>query len=84
MSKSAGKKDDMTFEQCMLGLEAIVDRLEKEELPLDKMADLYEEGMKLSRHCREILDSLQGRISVIQRENSVLKETPFVLDENED
>lgn len=86
MSKTSSmeNRSDMSFEQGMVCLEAIVERLEKEEMPLDKMVELFEEGVKLSRYCRQKLDQLQGRINVIIKENETVGEKPFTLPEGEE
>jgi exodeoxyribonuclease VII small subunit len=53
------------FERRLTELEAIVERLERGELPLDESVNLFEQGMKLSQSCKQELDSAEGRIQVL-------------------
>lgn len=57
----AGKK--LTFEESMDRLEEIVRKLEDESIPLEESIRLYEEGIKLGKKCRRILDDAQRRIN---------------------
>jgi exodeoxyribonuclease VII small subunit len=52
----------MTFEEAQKELEAIVQRLESGEVPLDEALKLWERGEELYRFCRERLDGAEGRI----------------------
>ena len=40
-------KKKVTFEEAMTRLEEIVDRLEREEVPLEEAVKLYQEGLSL-------------------------------------
>ena len=53
------------FEDNMLRLEEISEALEKNELPLEEMLKLYEEGMGLAAKQSQILDSAKARIREI-------------------
>jgi exodeoxyribonuclease VII small subunit len=46
-------------------LEAVVERLEQGDLPLEESVRLFEEGMKLSQSCKQELDAAEGRIQVL-------------------
>ena len=46
----------------MMRLEEIVRRLEEEKVPLEESIGLYEEGMKIGKRCRKILDDADKRI----------------------
>lgn len=46
----------------MKRLEEIVRTLEDEQVPLEESLRLYEEGMKLGRRCRRMLDEADERI----------------------
>jgi exodeoxyribonuclease VII small subunit len=52
----------MTFEEAQRELEAIVQRLESGETPLDEALKLWERGEELYRLCRERLDAAEGKI----------------------
>lgn len=57
------RKND--FEKAFHQLEAIVKRLESEELPLDESLQLFEEGIRLSRFCNQKLEEVEKKIELI-------------------
>jgi exodeoxyribonuclease VII small subunit len=58
-------------------LESIVERLEHEDMPLETMIGLFEEGMRLSRICKDTLDESQARVDMLVEKNGALHEVPF-------
>ena len=66
------------FEDSLKQLEAIVNQLEKGDLPLEDSIKLFEEGIRLSSACKEELDAAEGKVQVLlkQRDGS-LKPEPF-------
>lgn len=54
-----------TFEQAMLRLEEIVQRLESGEEPLDSAMKLFEEGTKLAAQCEERLKNARQKLTVL-------------------
>lgn len=59
------EKNDINFEESMKQLEEIANKLEQNDLDLDKSVELFEEGMKLSKQCSEILESVEKRITIL-------------------
>jgi exodeoxyribonuclease VII small subunit len=57
-----------TFEQSLNDLERIVRQLEEGDLPLEDSLKLFEEGIKLSRECRERLTNAERRIQVLMKD----------------
>ncbi len=53
---------DETFEALYERLQALTDRLETGELPLDQSVALYEEGVELARRCQQLLSDVEQRI----------------------
>ena len=53
------------FEKSFQQLEAIVKRLESEELPLDEALQLFEEVIRLSRFCNQKLEEVEKKIELI-------------------
>jgi exodeoxyribonuclease VII small subunit len=51
-----------TFEEAQRELEAIVNRLESGEAPLDEALKLWQRGEELYRLCRERLENAEGKI----------------------
>ena len=56
---------DINFEEAMKKLEEIANQLEKNDLELDKAVEKFEEGMKLSKKCSEILENAEKRITLL-------------------
>lgn len=59
-----------TFEASLQELERIVKQLEDGDLPLEQSLKLFEEGVKLSRECRERLTNAERRIEVLMKDNN--------------
>jgi exodeoxyribonuclease VII small subunit len=62
------KTDELTFEQALLQLEQIVQKLEKGELPLEESLRHYEDGIRLSRLCHGKLEEAEGRIEMLLKD----------------
>ena len=59
-------------------LENIANELEKGDLDLDTSVSKFEEGMKLSKKCNEILENAEKRISILINNGEDIKEEDFV------
>lgn len=64
--KSNANLADLSFEQALNRLEETVSTLEAGGLTLAEATRLFEDGMKLARHCSEMLAAAELRISRIQ------------------
>jgi len=58
----------VSFEEAIGRLEEIVRQLEKGDVPLEDSIRLYEEGMKLGKMCRKILDEADLRVRQLSTE----------------
>jgi len=59
-----------SFEDALSRLEAIVNELEDESIPLEKSIKLYEEGIELSKMCTDKLEKAELRIKKVASEQS--------------
>ena len=59
------KEEDVNFEEAMEKLEQIAEELESEDLSLDTSVKKFEEGMKLSKKCNEILQNAEKKITIL-------------------
>ena len=59
---------EKTFEASLDELEKIVGQLEDGDLPLEKSLKLFEDGVKLSRECRERLLQAERRIEILMKD----------------
>ncbi|HOW17608.1 MAG TPA: exodeoxyribonuclease VII small subunit [Phycisphaerae bacterium] len=57
---------ELTFEQALAKLEAIVQSIEQGKIGLQESIQQYEEGMKLIRKCRSILTEAEQKIQKLQ------------------
>lgn len=58
----------MNFEDSIGRLEEIVRRLEEDRVPLEESIKLYEEGMRIGKKCRTILEAADRRIKQLSSE----------------
>ena len=65
------------FEDCLQQLEKIVDQLERGDLPLEDSLKLFEEGMRLSGFCRKELESAEGKVEILLKQNGKLQPEPY-------
>ncbi|MGJ3243827.1 MAG: exodeoxyribonuclease VII small subunit [Opitutales bacterium] len=56
------QQDDLSFEEALDQLEAVIEAMEAGEVPLDALVEKYEEGGKLLKHCQERLARAELRI----------------------
>lgn len=69
-SKPGPDPADLSYEKAVERLEEIVARIESGEVGLEDSIALYEEGVALGRHCREVLTKAQQRIEELSREGA--------------
>lgn len=65
------------FEDSMIKLEEIVTELEKGNLNLDESVSKFEEGMKLSKKCNQMLSEAEKKITILLENDGELKEENF-------
>lgn len=71
------KKEELNFEELMVKLEDITNKLENEKLSLDESVKLFEEGMQISKECNNKLEDAEKRITILINENDEIKEENF-------
>ncbi len=55
--------ESLSFEDGYNRLEQVIRRLEAGELSLDESVALYEEGMRLAKHCERQLDNAELKVT---------------------
>ena len=70
------KKDDKrkSFEEALAELEKIVEEVEQGKVGLEQSIAKYEEGMKLIKHCRKVLDAAEKKIETISKDAATTEE----------
>ena len=71
------KEKDLSFEELIIKLEEITNKLEKDNLSLDESVELFEEGMKLSKKANDKLENAEKRITILL-DTDDLKEENFI------
>ena len=75
-------EEKISFEDNMKRLEEIATELERGDLDLDTSVSKFEEGMKISKECSEMLEKAEKKITMlIKGENGELAEKNFVQNE---
>ena len=57
---------DMSFEEAMQALEAVVSQLEKGDVALEQSIALYERGAALKAHCAAKLKDAEEKVELIR------------------
>ncbi|QDP40561.1 exodeoxyribonuclease VII small subunit [Radiobacillus deserti] len=75
------EKNELSFEEAMVQLEEIVEKLEEGDVPLEKAIEYYQDGMKLSKLCNEKLTKVEKQMEQIMNEHGEF--VPFTAQEEE-
>jgi len=66
MAKNENKPiEELSYEQAVAELEAIVAALETGERPLEESMKLFERGQALSKHCADLLDKAELKVRTL-------------------
>ena len=57
---------EMTFEEAMQALEAVVSQLEKGDVALEQSIALYQRGADLKTHCSDKLKDAEEKVELIR------------------
>ncbi len=57
---------ELSFEEAMAALEAVVGQLERGEVPLDQSIALYEQGAALKARCEALLRQAEEKVELIR------------------
>jgi exodeoxyribonuclease VII small subunit len=68
MAKSSEAPNEQTFETAIGRLEGLVEEMEREDLPLERLIVNYEEGIRLVKTCQQKLAEAEKKIEMIQRQ----------------
>ena len=60
-------KQKLTFEQALGRLEKIVEQIESGQIGLEESIARYEEGIRLVKQCRTILDAAEKKIQLLAK-----------------
>jgi exodeoxyribonuclease VII small subunit len=70
----AAKSPPASFETAMAELEALVEKMDSGQLPLEESLGAYQRGVELLKYCEKLLADAQQRVRVL--EDGALKDLP--------
>lgn len=68
MTAKKKKIENLTYEEAVKKLEEIVNRLEDTDIPLEESLASFQEGVALSRYCREKLAEIEYKVEYLLKE----------------
>ena len=74
---SSKKAKTVDFEQALGELEAVVDRLEHGELPLEEALRQFERGVELARSCQASLQQAEQKVEILLKKTPEASPEPF-------
>lgn len=74
-------KKKLSFEESMIRMEEIVEKLESEEVSLEETLALYKEGLALATFCKEKLTDAEGEILLLRKNSGLWEEEAFSTEE---
>ena len=76
------KEEKQNFEEAIKELEVIALELENGDLSLDESVAKFEQGMKLSKKCSDLLEDAEKRITILLKDDdNNVKEENFIQEE---
>lgn len=67
-SQSEGQSDqDLPFEEALTRLESIVESMEADDLPLERLLASFEDGMKLVQICQKKLGEAELKVQQLEK-----------------
>jgi len=73
--------ENINFEESMEKLEQIASDLENGDLNLEESLAKFEEGMKLSKKCNEIIENAEKKITILLQKDGEMVEEDFTVQE---
>jgi len=70
MAKKQDDLQDLSFEDAIERVEALIEGMESGEVGLEESIGQYEQGTKLLAHCRAILERAEQRIAKLAADES--------------
>src|SRR5580704_12416372 len=74
---TATDENPVDFEASLAELEALVERLEQGDLPLDDALKSFERGVALTRQCQGALKAAQQKVEILLNTGATADPEPF-------
>ena len=79
--KTKDESKPLDFEAAMRDLEALVERLEHGELPLEESLAAFERGVKLTRACQAALKEAEQKVEILLKKAGESRVEDFKSDD---
>lgn len=76
-------RKNIDLEKSLSELEAIVEELERGDLPLDKAMQKFEQGIKLTRGCQAALKDAEQKVEILMKSAGGESLQPFEEDDED-
>lgn len=71
MAETIEKIEELKLEDAFLLVQETIDQLEDSEISLEDSFRLYEQGMKILKHCNDSIDQVEKKVLMIQENGSL-------------
>jgi len=68
------KLNEMSLEETFDQIDELMDKLSKDDMPLEESFKLYKDGMEMLNHCRELIDGVEKKIIMISEQSNITQE----------
>lgn len=65
------KEQSLSLEEAFAQIEAVIERLETEEITLEESFAQYRRGMELLAHCNETIDQVEKKVQKISEDGGL-------------
>ena len=76
-------KKSFQFEASLLKLERLVDQMEDGDFSLEESLKAFEEGIKLTRECKQALQKAEQKVQMLIQKNDELTSMAFDTKESQ-
>jgi exodeoxyribonuclease VII small subunit len=77
------KPASVAFEKSLGELEALVEKLESGDVPLEEALKTFERGIALTRECQTALKAAQQRVEILVKKSGDAQLEPFATDSDD-
>jgi len=68
------KMKNETFEDKIVNAKSIIEKLMRQDIPLEESVKLYEDGLKTIKEAQNMLEEAKAKITIIEQDNIKAKE----------
>jgi exodeoxyribonuclease VII small subunit len=69
------------FESALKELEALVEKMEQGDIPLEESLQHFERGIQLTRQCQQSLQAAEQKVQILLEKGNTTETKPFSNDE---